>query len=224
VAERVRVRDITSQEGNRLLRIVRRSSGSVCPGGGSRWCWVAAKPWTSPRSPGSASPAPTGSVICCTTCNLDGFSSLYPRCRGGRPPTFTLAQRRAVKQLALSRPQDHELPFSTWSLAKLAEFLAAEGWSTITCHEGLWVLLHQQGVSFQVTNTWKQSTDPDFDSPHLRPVTTRRSASGHRPTTPSWPMCPPMPPGSTASRPSAARCAPSPWTAPTTPATASRPA
>jgi hypothetical protein len=49
VAERVRVRDITSQEGNRLLRIVRRSSGSVCPGGGPRWCWVAAKPWTSPQ-------------------------------------------------------------------------------------------------------------------------------------------------------------------------------
>jgi hypothetical protein len=29
VAERVRVRDITNEEGNRLLRIVRRSSGSV---------------------------------------------------------------------------------------------------------------------------------------------------------------------------------------------------
>jgi hypothetical protein len=29
VAERVRVRDITNDEGNRLLRIVRRSSGSV---------------------------------------------------------------------------------------------------------------------------------------------------------------------------------------------------
>ena len=29
MAERVRVQDITSQEGNRLLRIVRRSSGSV---------------------------------------------------------------------------------------------------------------------------------------------------------------------------------------------------
>ena len=29
MAERVRVRDITNEEGNRLLRIVRRSSGSV---------------------------------------------------------------------------------------------------------------------------------------------------------------------------------------------------
>jgi hypothetical protein len=53
--------------------------------------------------------SPTGSVTCCTTCNLDGFDSLSPRYRGGRPPTVTLAQRRVIKQLALSRPQDHDL-------------------------------------------------------------------------------------------------------------------
>jgi transposase len=96
--------------------------------------------------------------------NLDGFDALYPRYRGGRPPTFTLAQRRAIKQLALSRPVDHDLPFSTWSLAKLAEFVAAEGWSTITCHEGLRLLLREEGVSFQLIKTWKQSSDPDFEA------------------------------------------------------------
>ena len=48
---------------------------------------------------------------------LDGFDSLYPRYAGGRPPIFTLAQRREIKRLALSRPVDHDLPFSTWSLA-----------------------------------------------------------------------------------------------------------
>jgi transposase len=62
--------------------------------------------------------------------NLDGFDALYPRYAGGRPPNFTLAQRRQIKQVALSRPVDHDLPFSTWSLAKLAEVLVAEGWST----------------------------------------------------------------------------------------------
>jgi hypothetical protein len=34
--------------------------------------------------------------------------------------------------VALSRPTDHGLPFSTWSLSKLADVLVAEGWSTIT--------------------------------------------------------------------------------------------
>ena len=59
--------------------------------------------------------------------NADGFDSLAPKYAGGRPPTFTLPQRQQIKKVALSRPQDYDLPFSTWSLTKLAEFLVAEG-------------------------------------------------------------------------------------------------
>jgi transposase len=103
-------------------------------------------------------------VTCCTTCNLDGFDSLYPRYAGGRPPTFTLAQRRQIKQAALSRPVDHDLPFPTWSLAKLADFLVAEGVVDDISHEGLRALLREEGVSFQVIKTWKQSSDPDFEA------------------------------------------------------------
>jgi transposase len=36
--------------------------------------------------------------------NADGFSSLYPRYRGGRPPKFTLVQRREIKKVARSKP------------------------------------------------------------------------------------------------------------------------
>jgi hypothetical protein len=96
----------------------------------------------------SPSPAPTGSATCCTIFNLDGFDALYPRYRGGRPPSFTLTQRHQIKQVALSRPVDHDLPFSTWSLAKLAEFLVAEGVVDDISHEGLRLLLRQEGVSF----------------------------------------------------------------------------
>jgi transposase len=91
--------------------------------------------------------------------NADGFDALYPRYRGGRPTTFTLPQRRRIKTLALSRPADHDLPFATWSLAKLADFLVAEGVVDDISHEGLRVLLHHEGVSFQVIKTWKQSSD-----------------------------------------------------------------
>jgi len=96
--------------------------------------------------------------------NDDGFDSLYPRYAGGRPPTFSLPQRREVKKVALSRPVDHGLPFSTWSLTKLAEFLVAEGVVDDISHEGLRVLLREEGVSFQVIKTWKQSNDPDFEA------------------------------------------------------------
>ncbi len=83
--------------------------------------------------------------------NEDGFDSLYPKYSGGRPPPFTLPQRREIKKIALSRPVDHDLPFSTWSLAKLAEFLVAEGVVDDISHEGLRVLLGKEGVSFQVS-------------------------------------------------------------------------
>jgi transposase len=64
----------------------------------------------------------------------------------------------------LSRPSDHDLPFSTWSLAKLADFLVAEGVVDDISHEGLRVLLHEEGVSFQALKTFKVSNDPDFEA------------------------------------------------------------
>lgn len=62
--------------------------------------------------------------------NADGFDSLYTKYAGGRPRTFSLTERREIKKIAKSKPVEHGLPFSTWSLSKLAEFLVAEGWST----------------------------------------------------------------------------------------------
>jgi transposase len=96
--------------------------------------------------------------------NDDGFDSLDAKYSGGRPPKFTLPQRREIKKIALSRPTDHDLPFSTWSLSKLAEFLVAEGVVDDISHEGLRVLLREEGVSFQRIKTWKVSNDPDFEA------------------------------------------------------------
>jgi transposase len=59
--------------------------------------------------------------------NRDGFDALYPRYRGGRPQAFTLPKRQEIKRIALSDPQDLGQPFATWSLAKLADYLVAEG-------------------------------------------------------------------------------------------------
>jgi hypothetical protein len=74
-----------------------------------------------------------------------------------------LPQRRQIKKIALSRPMDHGLPFSTWSLTKLADFLVAEGVVDDISHEGLRDLLRRERVSFQVIKTYKQSADPDYE-------------------------------------------------------------
>jgi transposase len=94
--------------------------------------------------------------------NADGFTSLYPKYKGGRPKTFTLPERREIKKIAESRPVEHGLPFSAWSLVKLAEFLVAEGVVDDISHEGLRILLREEGVTFQRLKTWKTSHDPDY--------------------------------------------------------------
>lgn len=55
----------------------------------------------------------------------DGFDSLHSHYAGGRPPKFSTEQREQIKKLALKRPADHGLLFSTWSLSKLADYLVA---------------------------------------------------------------------------------------------------
>ena len=153
-----------NDEGRKLLAIVRRGSGSVV-----RWRRAQIVLWSAQRMdvPAIAKIAFTSedrvrAVI--HNFNEDGFDSLAPKYAGGRPPTFTLPQRREIKKIALSRPPDHGLPFSTWSLSKLAEFLVAEGVVDDISHEGLRVLLREEGVSFQVIKTFKASNDPDFEA------------------------------------------------------------
>jgi transposase len=157
------VREVSAEEGNRLLRIVRRSSGSVVTWRRAQMVLLSVQGMD---VAGIAKVTFTSSdrvreVL--NNFNDDGFDSLYPKYAGGRPPTFTLPQRQAIKKVALSRPGDHGLPFSTWSLSKLAEFLVAEGVVDDISHEGLRVLLRKEEVSFQAVKTWKQSTDPEYE-------------------------------------------------------------
>src|SRR3954467_4365364 len=151
MAERVYVRELTNDEGRQLLAIIRRGSGSVV-----RWRRAQIVLWSAQQMdvPAIAKIAFTSedrvrAVI--HNFNDDGFDSLYPRYAGGRPPTFTLPQRQQIKKIALSRPSDHDLPFSTWSLAKLADFVVAEGVVDDISHEGLRGVLREQGVSFSTS-------------------------------------------------------------------------
>jgi transposase len=162
--ERLRVRELSNEEGNRLLRIVRRSSGSVVTWRRAQMVLLSAQGMDVEQIAKVAFTSPDRVRDVINNYNEDGFESLYPKYSGGRPPTFTLPQRQQVKKIALSRPVDHGLPFSTWSLTKLAEFLVAEGVVDDISHEGLRDLLRKEGVSFQVIKTFKQSNDPDFEA------------------------------------------------------------
>ena len=148
MVHRVQVRAISADEGNRLLRIVRRSSGSVVTWRRAQMVLLSAQgmPVAKIAEVTFTSPDRVRDVI--HNFNADGFESLKPKYAGGRPPKFDPGQRAEIKKIALSRPADHGLPFSTWSLSKLADFLVAEGVVDDISHEGLRTILREEGVSF----------------------------------------------------------------------------
>src|SRR5215469_1131520 len=168
VAERVRVREIDDDEGRRLVRIVRRDSGSVVTWRRAQMVLLSAQGMSVAKIAEVTFTSPDRVRDVIRNFNADGFDSLYPKYKGGRPPKFTLGQRREIKKIAKSRPAEHGLPFSTWSLPKLADFLVAEGVVDDISHEGLRVLLREEGVTFQRLKTWKASTDPHYAAKKAR--------------------------------------------------------
>ncbi len=96
--EGVRVRDITNEEGNRLLRIVRRSSGSVVTWRRAQMVLLSAPGMDVGQVANVAFTSPDRVREVPHNFNDDGFDSLYPRYSGGRPPTFTVppTPRRGV--------------------------------------------------------------------------------------------------------------------------------
>jgi transposase len=94
--------------------------------------------------------------------NEQGFGSLDPDYRGGRPRKTTPVQRDRIVSVARARPDTQGVPLTRWSLAKLREHLAGMG--ICLCEEALRQTLIGAGLSHQRTRSWKWSPDPDFQA------------------------------------------------------------
>ncbi|MFC5830672.1 helix-turn-helix domain-containing protein [Nonomuraea insulae] len=112
MAERVRVREIDDDEGNRLLRIVRRGSGSVVTWRRAQMVLWSAQGMTAQKIAELAFTSEDRVRDVIHNFNADGFGSLYPKYKGRRQPKFTLPQRVEIKKIAKSKPAEHGLPFS----------------------------------------------------------------------------------------------------------------
>lgn len=94
--------------------------------------------------------------------NEQGFHSLDPDYRGGRPKKTTPEQRDRIVAVAPTRPDHQGVPLTRWSLPKLAAHLAGMG--VCLSEEALRLTLIGAGLSHQRTRSWKWSPDPDFQS------------------------------------------------------------
>jgi len=161
VPEPVRARRLTDQEGQRLQQIVRRGKhGSIRV---RRAMIIMA----------SASGTPVSAIARLVAADEDtvrgvvhlfnekGLAALDPRWAGGRPRLISDDDVDRIVEAATTRPEKLGLPFTHWSVRKLAAYLADAPPPVRIGRERLRQLLHERGISFQRTRTWKESTDPD---------------------------------------------------------------
>lgn len=93
--------------------------------------------------------------------NESGMDSLFPQWSEGRPATFTPRIRARICRIARQRPEKFGLPFATWSVAKLRDYLVKRRVVRSISKERLRQILAEEGIIFQKTKSWKESPDPD---------------------------------------------------------------
>jgi len=165
MAERVRVRRLSDEEGRQLQRIVRRGGGRseksivrwrramvvLASAGGNEVAVIARLVQTSPDR--------VREMI--HRFNDMGMRSLDPRWAGGRPRRITTAERQLIVKTATKRPRSLGRPFTRWSVRKLRDYLATKkGPKVVISRERLRQVLAEEHITFQRTKTWKESPDP----------------------------------------------------------------
>ncbi|MGW8884571.1 IS630 family transposase [Streptomyces sp. NPDC055749] len=165
MAEPVRVRRLTDQEGQRLQQIVRRGSTSsvryrrammpLAAAGGNRVPVIAELVRADENT--------VRGLI--HRFNEIGLGCLDPRWAGGRPRLLSPDDEDFVVQTATTRPTKLGQPFTRWSIRKLVTYLHRVHSRAIHIgRESLRCLLARRGVTFQRTKTWKESPDPQYDA------------------------------------------------------------
>ena len=174
MAEPVRARRLTDQEGQRLTQIVRRGRGNP----------IRVRRATIILASSAGTPVPAIARLIAAdedtvrdvihAFNQRGLDALDPQWAGGRPRLISDDDVEFIVATAKTRPETHGLAFTHWSARKLAAHLArcdhrCPGYRRgaqrlVIGRERCRQLLREAGVSFQRTRTWKESNDPDKDA------------------------------------------------------------
>ncbi len=169
MAEPVKVRRLTDEEGRKLQRLVRRGEGKgktsvvryrralviLASAGGNTVPVIARLVQTSEDR--------VREVI--HNFNRMGMACLDPKWAGGRPRRISDDDVAFIVETATTRPERLGLPFTRWSVRKLARHLGDNPTRVVPIsRERLRQLLDAHGITFQRTKTWKESNDPDRDA------------------------------------------------------------
>lgn len=165
MAEPVKARRLSDQEGQRLTQLVRRGRGNP----------IRIRRATIIMASASGTPVPAIARLVAAdedtvrdvihAFNERGLAALDPRWAGGRPRLISDDDIAFIVTTATTRPTSLGCPFTHWSLRKLVQYLArCPERRIVISRERLRQILREAGVSFQRTRTWKESRDPDKDA------------------------------------------------------------
>jgi len=91
-----------------------------------------------------------------------GVSGLQDHPRGGRPPTYSREQVSQILATALERPEKLGLPYASWTLDRLAAYLAEHKGITMK-RSRLDELLLREGLRWRKEENWfGERVDPEF--------------------------------------------------------------
>lgn len=161
----VRARRLTDMEGQALQRLVRRGKHDS----------IRVRRALIIMASASGTPAPAIARLVAAdedtvrdvihAFNERGLSCLDPNWAGGRPRRISQDDEAFIVEAAGTRPKKLGRPFTCWSLRKLADYLGNNPTRRVRIgRERLRQILHAHKITFQRTRTWKESSDPDFDT------------------------------------------------------------
>jgi transposase len=154
------VRPLEPEEAQRLVQIARRTRDRVrLRRAGVVFASFQGRSAVEVAEMFAASPRYVREVI--HAFNEKGFAALDPKWSGGRPKKVGPVVCEQICRIAKTPPARLELPFTTWSLTKLADYLAADT-NICVSTETIRKILREAGICWQQTKTWKQSHDPAF--------------------------------------------------------------
>jgi transposase len=160
VAEPVRARRLTDQEGSRLPQMVRR--GKHGPVRVRRAMIIMASAAGTPVPAIARLVAADEDTVrdVIHLFNAKGLAALDPQWAGGRPRRISDEDIAVIVTAAATWLAKLGLPFTCWSLRELAAYLTGAPQPVRIGRERLRQILHARGISFQRTRTWKESAIP----------------------------------------------------------------
>lgn len=162
MGEVLTLRAMTDGEARTLRDLARSRTAEARLRDRARMCWMASQGRRVSAIKAELGVADGTVRLWITRFNAHGLDGLRDRRRGGRPPTYPPEAVGAVVAASLTDPDELGLPFGSWTLDRLAAYLAEERGIAMK-RSRIGEILAAEGLRWRTQETWfGERPDPAF--------------------------------------------------------------